>query len=35
MVPLDGGTSNELFETLQEWNRELEANVPYFQEPQP
>jgi hypothetical protein len=35
MARLEGQTSNELFETLEEWNTYLNQHTPYFQEPQP
>jgi len=35
MAEREGETSNQLLETLEEWNEYLEAHAPYFKEPSP
>ncbi len=35
MVHLEGETSNQLLDTLADWNTYLEDHVPYYQEPLP
>ena len=35
MVGPTGETSNTMFETLEEWDRYLKENAPYYKGPQP